>query len=60
MGTAFLACTESGAHPANKQKILSESEDATEITSAYSGKAARGIRADFMRDMQQYFGTIKK
>lgn len=58
MGTAFLACTESGAHPAYKQKILSENEDATEITRAYSGKAARGIRTDFMRDMQQYSGTI--
>lgn len=58
MGTAFLACTESGAHPAYKQKILSSNEDSTEITRAYSGKAARGIRTPFMSDMHQYPGTI--
>ncbi|QQZ59332.1 DUF561 domain-containing protein [Paenibacillus sonchi] len=58
MGTAFLACPESGAHPIYKQKILSSSEDSTEITHAYSGKAARGIRTKFMSDMDQYPGTI--
>jgi nitronate monooxygenase len=58
MGTAFLASTESGAHPAYKQKILSANEDTTEITSAYSGKAARGIQTKFMRDMCLYPGEI--
>lgn len=58
MGTAFLACTESGAHPTYKQQILSSNEDATEITSAYSGKAARGIQTKFMCDMQSYPGEI--
>lgn len=58
MGTAFLACTESGAHPAYKQKILSANEDSTEITCAYSGKAARGIQTKFMRDMHLYPGEI--
>lgn len=54
MGTAFLACTESGAHPTYKEKILSANEDATIITNAYSGKAARGINTQFIRDMQLY------
>lgn len=58
MGTAFLACPESGTHPSYKQKILSENEDATEITRIYSGKAARGIRTEFMNDMHNYTGTI--
>jgi nitronate monooxygenase len=58
MGTAFLACPESGANAAYKQKILSANEDVTEITRAYSGKAARGIRTEFMNDMKQYPGTI--
>lgn len=58
MGTAFLACPESGAHETYKQKILSENEDATEVTLAYSGKAARGIRTAFMNDMDGYTGTI--
>ncbi|NUU58997.1 NAD(P)H-dependent flavin oxidoreductase [Paenibacillus agri] len=58
MGTAFLASPESGAHEAYKQKLLSSNEDSTEITCAYSGKAARGIRTKFMNDMGQYSGTI--
>ncbi|GIO88927.1 MULTISPECIES: NAD(P)H-dependent flavin oxidoreductase [Paenibacillus] len=58
MGTAFLACTESGAHPTYKQKILSANEDATVITCAYSGKAARGIRTEFIRGMHMYPGKI--
>ncbi|AET57166.1 nitropropane dioxygenase / trans-enoyl-CoA reductase family protein [Paenibacillus terrae HPL-003] len=58
MGTAFLACPESGAHETYKQKILSTNEDSTEITRAYSGKAARGIQTKFMIDMHQYPGTI--
>ncbi|AJY75526.1 NAD(P)H-dependent flavin oxidoreductase [Paenibacillus beijingensis] len=58
MGTAFLACPESGAHAAHKQKILSENEDTTVITRAYSGKVARGIRTEFMNDMHHYPGTI--
>jgi len=58
MGTAFLASPESGAHDAHKRKILSSKEDSTEVTRAYSGKAARGIRTEFMSDMHRYRGTI--
>ncbi|ASJ53679.1 nitronate monooxygenase [Brevibacillus formosus] len=58
MGTAFLACPESGAHTVYKQKILLENEDSTEVTCAYSGKAARGIRTEFMNDMHHYSGKI--
>ncbi|MGG1555902.1 NAD(P)H-dependent flavin oxidoreductase [Paenibacillus ferrarius] len=58
MGTAFLASPESGAHAAYKHKILVSREDTTQVTTAYSGKAARGIRTEFMRDMQGYPGTI--
>lgn len=58
MGTAFLTSPESGAHDAYKRKILSSKEDSTEVTRAYSGKAARGIRTKFMSDMHRYRGTI--
>ncbi|EFM11264.1 2-nitropropane dioxygenase NPD [Paenibacillus curdlanolyticus YK9] len=58
MGTAFLACPESGAHAAYKSKILSSREDSTDITYAFSGKAARGIRNHFMNSMRSYPGTI--
>jgi nitronate monooxygenase len=52
MGTAFLTCTESGAHPAYKQAILHSTEESTQITRTFSGKPARGIRNRFMEDMQ--------
>ncbi|MCH5586632.1 nitronate monooxygenase [Shimazuella sp. AN120528] len=58
MGTAFLACPESGAHRVYKQKVLLEHEDATEVTRAYSGKDARGIRTTFMNEMQHFPSTI--
>ncbi|RIX50211.1 nitronate monooxygenase [Paenibacillus nanensis] len=54
MGTAFLASVESGAHPVYKQKIISSNEASTEVTSYYSGKAARGILTEFMEDMRFY------
>ncbi len=58
MGTAFLTSAESGAHAAHKRKILASQEDSTGITTAYSGKPARGIRTKFMDDMRSYTGTI--
>jgi nitronate monooxygenase len=58
MGTAFLACPESGAHKLYKQRVLNSPDDATEITYAYSGKAARGIRTKFMDAMKEYRGNI--
>ncbi|GMA52230.1 nitronate monooxygenase [Alicyclobacillus contaminans] len=58
MGTAFLSCPESGAHPLYQQRVLTSREDETEVTSAYSGKLARGIRTEFMNRMAQYAGTI--
>ncbi|RAP75880.1 NAD(P)H-dependent flavin oxidoreductase [Paenibacillus montanisoli] len=58
MGTAFLASNESGAHAVYKQKILSSTEDSTEVTRAYSGKPARGIRTAFMNELRSYAGSI--
>ncbi|MFC4303774.1 NAD(P)H-dependent flavin oxidoreductase [Cohnella boryungensis] len=58
MGTAFLACPESGAHPVYKQKVLTAHEEETSVTPVYSGKAARGIVTAFMKDMNQYAGEI--
>lgn len=58
MGTAFLACPESGAHPSYKQRVLETHEDETVVTHAYSGKAARGIITAFIKEMNQYAGTI--
>ncbi len=52
MGTAFLTCEESGAHPIHKQAILQSSEDQTVLTRAFSGKWARGIRNKFVDEMR--------
>jgi nitronate monooxygenase len=43
LGTAFLACPESGASPAYKRALLSAGKDATVLTRAFSGRWARGL-----------------
>ena len=48
MGTAFLACDESGANAAYIKALLSAHEDQTIITRAFSGRPARGVRNDFI------------
>ncbi|PAD20618.1 NAD(P)H-dependent flavin oxidoreductase [Terribacillus saccharophilus] len=55
LGTAFLTCKESGANPLYKQAILEgQQEDKTTLTKAFSGKAARGIENDFIREMRKF------
>jgi nitronate monooxygenase len=48
MGTAFLACKESGAHPEFKRAVLKAAEDETAVTRAFSGRAARGVKNRFL------------
>ena len=52
LGTAFLACPESGASRIHKESILAAREDDTLITEKFSGKPARGIANRFMREMR--------
>ncbi len=47
LGTAFLACPESGASDAYKQAILAAKGDTTVITRAFSGRPARGLANAF-------------
>ncbi|MGJ7913723.1 NAD(P)H-dependent flavin oxidoreductase [Neobacillus sp. LXY-1] len=54
MGTAFLTCIESGAHKVYKEAILSANEDQTVLTRSFSGKWARGIKNEFILEMQNY------
>jgi nitronate monooxygenase len=49
LGTAFLACPESGASEAYKRAILDAREDTTVITRAFSGRPARGLANDFIQ-----------
>jgi nitronate monooxygenase len=47
LGTAFLACPESGASAAYKAALAAASGDESVLTNAFSGKWARGLRNDF-------------
>ena len=48
LGTAFLACPESGAVDSYKRAILDAKRDTTVVTRAYSGRHARGLSNEFI------------
>ncbi|WP_249336517.1 nitronate monooxygenase family protein [Sporosarcina sp. Marseille-Q4063] len=52
IGTALMAANESGAHPIHKQAILHSNKGCTTLTTAFSGKTARGIENRFISDMK--------
>ena len=52
MGTAFLACHESGIPAAYRDALTSATEARTAITRAFSGRPARGIANRFMEEMR--------
>jgi nitronate monooxygenase len=51
LGTAFLACPESGASEAYKGAILAAKEDTTVVTRAFSGRPARGLKNAFIASL---------
>jgi nitronate monooxygenase len=51
-GTAFLRCPESGAHPRYKAALADTRYAATALTRAFSGRPARGLVNQFIRDHQ--------
>lgn len=57
LGTAFLTCVEAGTPDCHRAAILGGQEDATGLTTAFSGRAARGIVNGFMRDMEDAEGS---
>jgi nitronate monooxygenase len=54
MGTAFIASPESGANPAFKELLALTEFDDTTLTTAFSGKLARGVKNKFILRMQQH------
>lgn len=52
MGTAFLVCHESGIPEAYKEAILGARDDATRLTTAFSGRPARGIVNRLMSELE--------
>lgn len=51
LGTAFLACAESGAHPLHKQLLFSERAHATTLTRVFTGRLARGLVNRMTREL---------
>jgi nitronate monooxygenase len=58
LGTAFLACPESGASEAHKRAILEAGRDTTVVTRAFSGRPARGLANEFIARLERKQGTI--
>ncbi|MEU0082825.1 nitronate monooxygenase [Streptomyces sp. NPDC006274] len=54
LGTAFLVCPESGAHPLHKQAMTNPLFVRTDVTRAFSGRPARGLVNRFMREHGPY------
>jgi nitronate monooxygenase len=52
MGTAFLACPESGANPKYKEAVCGSTEIDTVLTRVFSGKYARGIKNRLTQELQ--------
>jgi nitronate monooxygenase len=53
MGTAFLACEESGAHPLHREAILSGRAGHTSLTRGFTGRLARGIHNELLQSLNQ-------
>lgn len=58
LGTAFLTCRESGAHDAYKKAIVESTEESTVLTRSFSGKLARGIENQFIREMEKNHASL--
>ncbi|MFE9253586.1 nitronate monooxygenase [Streptomyces sp. NPDC006879] len=54
LGTAFLVCPESGAHPLHKKALTDPMFVRTELTRAFSGRPARGLVNRFIREHGPY------
>jgi nitronate monooxygenase len=53
VGTAFLACEESGTTPEHRAALFSARADATALTRAFSGRLARGLRNRWVEEMSE-------
>ena len=53
IGTAFLACEESGATPAHRAALFSSEAERTALTRAFSGRLARGLRNRWVEEMAE-------
>jgi nitronate monooxygenase len=58
LGTAFLACEESGTTPEHRAILLSDKAQHTVLTRAFSGRLARGVRNRWTDEVAPTLGTI--
>ena len=56
MGTAFLACYDSGASDAYRAVLLSEAAADTALTTVFSGRIARAVRNQLMDELTSSLG----
>lgn len=54
LGTAFVVCPESGAHPLHKAAMTDPLYTRTELTRAFSGRPARALLNRFVREHGPY------
>ena len=52
LGTAFLSCPESAIPEVHRTTLADARDDQTRLTSAFSGRPARGIENRFIREMK--------
>jgi nitronate monooxygenase len=58
MGTAFLACTQSGASSLHRQALQDKSAGHTSLTKAFTGRLARGIHNRLMEGLNRKAADI--
>lgn len=58
MGTAFLVCDESGISDLYRERLLTAGDTPTRLTRAFSGRYARGLENDFIRQMSTVEGQF--
>jgi nitronate monooxygenase len=58
IGTAFLACEESGASPGHRDKLWSEDAKRTVLSRVFSGRLARFVRNRFIDDMRAHEADV--
>ncbi len=58
LGTAFLLCAETGASAAYRTALSQAQGQDTQLTRAFSGRWARGLKNRFMAEMAQHNHSI--
>jgi len=60
IGTAFLACDESGASDAHRRLLFGDAAKYTTLSPAYTGRPARGLDNRFAAEMKNHASLLAK